>query len=579
MRLVSDLIQEKLADIYGEELSSPERSNWANEMLSEIGVPIDAVEMAEVDVSWSEQDIALITYGDSIQQEGVPPLKVLHRFLVRHFASALPWVHLLPFFPWTSDDGFAVLDYSSVNPSLGDWTDVRRLGTDFRLMADVVINHCSSRSVWFENFRKGIHPGRDYFFQPDAEFDVSNVVRPRTSPLLTSFKTAAGEKSVWCTFSADQVDFDFRNPRVLLEFIKIIRFYLDQGVRVFRLDAVAFLWKATGTKCINLQQTHCIVKLLRQIIEAAQPDAVIITETNVPNSENLSYFGSGDEAHAIYNFALPPLLLHTFIEGSSEAMTRWLRGMPPAFGNTAYFNFLASHDGFGLRPVEGILSQQNIDTLASTLQNFGALLSWRRGSGDEKTIYEINIAPIDAFAGTAVDGRDTLILERFVCAHAIVLSLEGIPAFYIHSILGTPNDMTRVKHTGHNRAINRHQWNLSVLEQAIETPGSIQNQVLTQLKNLFRLRKSQKAFHPNATQFTLDLGSEFLGLWRQSQDRRQSVFCIFNITNTEKKLRLSSLNLIVTDSWTELISGTTLEMDPDIEWQFAPYDFIWLTNL
>ena len=264
---------------------------------------------------WSESDVALITYGDSILCEDEKPLSVLHRFCLTHFSDCVTWVHILPFFPWTSDDGFSVLDYSTVNQALGDWDDVRAIGSDFKLMADLVLNHCSSRSVWFENFKRDVAPGAGFFFTATEAFDVSQVVRPRTSDLLQAVDTTRGAAKVWCTFSHDQIDFDFSNPEVLIEFTRIIRIYLDQGVRVFRLDAVAFTWKRSGTTCINLPEAHDLVRLLRALIELVQPDAIIITETNVPNIENLAYFGQRDEAHCIYNFALPPLLIHTLLEG------------------------------------------------------------------------------------------------------------------------------------------------------------------------------------------------------------------------------------------------------------------------
>jgi len=371
-------------------------------------------------------------------------------------------VHILPFHPWTSDDGFAVLDYSSVNESLGDWPDLTRIAVDYRLMADLVLNHCSSRSFWFENFRRGIHPGADYFFVPPDNFDASQVVRPRTSALLETVLTDEGSQAVWCTFSADQVDFDFQNPAVVEEFSSIIRQLLDAGVRIFRLDAVAFLWKISGSSCINLPQTHEVVRLFRTLIECAQSDAIVITETNVPNTENLSYFGQADEAHAIYNFSLPPLLIHGLLTGSSQYLRAWMMSMPPAEEGTTYFNFIASHDGIGLRPAEGLLGQSELEQMVIALEGFGGLISRRQVDEGESRPYEVNIALIDALSGT-VNGADDLGIERFVCAHAIMLGLEGIPAFYLHSLLGTCNDMERVLHTGHNRSINRHQWPLHEL--------------------------------------------------------------------------------------------------------------------
>ena len=526
---------------------------------------------------WSQLDVALITYGDSIVDEGSKPLKVLRDFCETWLGTCVTWVHILPFFPWTSDDGFSVLDYSSVNQALGDWDDISDIATDYRLMADLVLNHCSSRSAWFENFKQGIDPGKGYFFTKDSSFDVSRVVRPRTSDLTMPVVTSEGEQQVWCTFSHDQVDFDFSNPDVLLEFTRIIRLYLDRGVRIFRLDAVAFTWKRSGTTCINLPEAHDLVRLLRALIEWVQPDAIIITETNVPNIENLAYFGQRDEAHCIYNFALPPLLIHTLIEADSSRITRWLMSMPPAILGTTYFNFLASHDGVGLRPVEGLLSDGELDSMIDRLQKNGALLSWREHADGTRTVYEVNVSLFDAFkqSGEAVDST----LDRMILAHAILLGLEGVPAIYLHSFVATNNDLTRVENTGHNRAINRHQWALDELTGLLNDTASQHAQCLQAIKRLIDIRQRQPAFHPNATQFTLNCGRSIFGFWRQSPDRAQSIFCFYNVTSTSTAIAAASLNLVGSDSWRDLISGETLDLfseDPAIE--LAPYQAVWLTN-
>ena len=526
---------------------------------------------------WSQRDVALITYGDSIVDGGSKPLKVLRDFCEKWLGNCVTWVHILPFFPWTSDDGFSVLDYSSVNQALGDWNDINDIATDYRLMADLVLNHCSSRSAWFDNFKQGIDPGRGYFFAKGPTFDVSRVVRPRTSDLTMPVATWEGEQQVWCTFSHDQVDFDFSNPDVLLEFTRIIRLYLDRGVRIFRLDAVAFTWKRSGTTCINLPEAHDLVRLLRSLIEWVQPDAIIITETNVPNIENLAYFGQRDEAHCIYNFALPPLLIHTLVEADSSRITRWLMSMPPAILGTTYFNFLASHDGIGLRPVEGLLSEGELDSMIDRLQENGALLSWREHADGTRSVYEVNVSLFDAFkhSGEAVDGT----LDRMILAHAILLGLEGVPAIYLHSFVATNNDLTRVENTGHNRAINRHQWALDELTGLLNDAKSQHARCLQAIKQLIDMRQGQPAFHPNATQFTLNCGRSIFGFWRQSPDRAQSVFCLYNVTPTSTTIAAASLNLVGSDSWRDLISGETVDLfseDPTIE--LAPYQAVWLTN-
>ena len=525
---------------------------------------------------WSEQDIIMITYGDSLVEEGKAPLITLQEFIEDYLKQHINSVHILPFFPYSSDDGFSVIDYSSVNEALGSWQDIQHIAAKKKLMSDLVINHCSSRSLWFENFIKGDGVGHDYFFTADTQDDLSQVVRPRTSPLLRETNTQQGSKYVWCTFSHDQVDFDFRNPQVLLEFIKIIRLYLDNGVRIFRLDAVAFLWKVLGTSCINLPQTHEVVRLLRTLIEHAQPDAIIITETNIPNTQNLTYFGNANEAHCIYNFSLPPLLINTLITGNCLYLKRWLMSMPPAQHGTTYFNFIASHDGIGLRPVEGLLTEQEVGTLINTMKNFGGAISWRTSESGQQKAYEMNISLFDALQGTT-KGPDKWGMQRFLCAHTIMLGLEGIPGIYIHSLLATRSDYEKLKNTHHNRAINRHRWDYPKLIEALQDDTSSHHKIFNRMMALIDLRTQQSAFHPNATQFTLHLGLNLFGYWRQSMDRKQSIFCISNITDQSVDLLVSELNLVLTESWFDLISGDTIE-DVSQPLTLAPYQCVWLTN-
>ncbi|MGY8659464.1 MAG: alpha-amylase family glycosyl hydrolase, partial [Verrucomicrobiales bacterium] len=345
---------------------------------------------------WAEKDVALITYGDTIQPKFGAPLAELRKFVTTRLGDAISIIHVLPYFPWTSDDGFAVSDYNRVNPDLGDWSDLETLSEDYRIMSDLVVNHCSASHEWFKQFEQNEEPGRRYICEASPDVDLSEVVRPRTSDLLRTTETPEGTKYVWCTFGHDQVDLNFREKDLLVELVKIIRSHLDHGVSVFRLDAVAFVWKKIGTGCINLPETHELVRLFRTLIEHVKPDGVIITETNIPNQENLSYFGNGNEAHGIYNFSLPPLLLYALTNGNSRCLIQWLMRMPPAQPGTMYFNFIASHDGIGLRPAEGLLSLEEIDSLVERMVANGGLVSERTLPDGSKRPYEINISLFDA---------------------------------------------------------------------------------------------------------------------------------------------------------------------------------------
>lgn len=549
---------------------------FADQLIKAMGFTTEPVTPDPHVNRWDESESIVITYGNSVTRPDETPLHTLKAILDAHLKKVVSGVHILPFFPYSSDDGFSVINYKQVNESLGDWEDIRQIAADYRLMSDLVINHCSSRSEWFEQFKQGELPGRDFFMTESPETDLSEVIRPRTNALLREVDTPDGKRYVWCTFSHDQVDLDFRNPDVLLAMVDIIAFYLAQGVRIFRLDAIAFLWKVPGSNCLNLPQTHEIVRLLRTLIEHREPDALIITETNIPNRENLAYFGNANEAHIIYNFALPPLLLHAMVTGNNQYLANWLMSMPPAQDGTTYLNFIASHDGIGLRPVEGILTDAETSQLLDTMESFGGRVSWRNLNDREVKPYEINISLFSALQGT-VDGPDEWQIERFLCAHTIMVALEGIPAFYLHSLLATPNDQERVELTASNRAINRHLWDADLLESSLDRKDSDQARVLSGMKTLLEIRRQQPAFHPNATQYTLHLGEGLFCFWRQSRRREQSIFCVHNITNKPIAFNLSGLNLVETNDWHDLFTQQRFE-DLQESVKLEPYQSLWLTN-
>ena len=524
---------------------------------------------------WDSSDIILITYAHSIIENEKAPLQTLLKFLDKHIQPYINTVHILPYFPYSSDDGFAVIDFKKINDAFGSWEDIEAIATTYKLMSDLVINHVSSRSQWFDQFKNGKNPGQHYFLAVDPLIDTQKVVRPRTSNVLQEVNTINGKKYVWSTFSHDQPDLNFSNPAVLIEIIDIVRTYLERGTKIFRLDAVAFIWKQINTECINLPQTHEIIRLIRTLTDFYSDEVFLVTETNIPNRENLSYFGNRNEAHLVYNFALPPLILYTLLNGMSGKIKQWLMGMPPAIFGTTYFNFIASHDGIGLRPIEEILTEEEIDMLAKNIEGAGGKVSYRTKENSQRP-YELNIALFDALKLHVKDGDDGYQEARFISAHTIMLSLEGIPAFYIHSFLATQNDYEKVKHSGKNRGINRHQWQMQELEQILLGENH-HSRMFYELLRLIGIRKRQRAFHPNATQFTLDLGNSVLALWRQSLDRTQSIFSIHNISNQKIAIQLSDLNLIETDNWFDLISGTKLERSHG-KLMLTPYQSMWITN-
>jgi len=525
---------------------------------------------------WTEHDALLITYGNSIIDGVHKPLDLLHDFLLRRMKGVVNGVHILPFFPFTSDDGFAVSDFRVVNPQLGDWPDINRIAGEFHLMSDLVLNHVSSQGAWFNAYRQGQAPYDRFFFEASPDDDLDNVVRPRTTPLLQKVETTHGARHVWCTFSHDQIDLDFRNPEVLLEFLRIIRLHVDNGVQIIRLDAVAFLWKEIGSPSIHLPQTHAVVKLMRLLCNYAAETVILLTETNVPKAENLSYFGKRDEAHAIYNFPLPPLILHAMMSGSASYLKRWQKGMPPAQLGCAYLNFTASHDGIGMRPAEGILPKEEQDKMIATIKDIGGLVSMRALPGGGEAPYEINTTFYEA-TGQTFAGSDAYHFDRFICSQTIVMSLEGIPAFYIHSMLATPNDHDQVERRTMNRAINRHNWDYPTLNALLDDPNTQNARVLDALSKRLKIRAQQSAFHPNATQFTMSLRDDVFGVWRQSLDRHQSIFALHNVSNETVDVSQDAMNLIDDEDWFDLLSGETIDSTAATV-TLAPYQCRWITN-
>lgn len=521
---------------------------------------------------WNERDVIFITYGDSIQRPEERPLFALFKFLTTYLKDTFSSVHILPYFPYSSDDGFAVIDYRAVNSDLGNWEDIQRIAHRFKLMTDLVINHVSRENLWFVDYLSNAEPGRDYFIELDPDTDLSSVVRPRNTPLLVKAYTRKGLRHVWATFSKDQIDLNFKNPDVLLEFIELLLFYLHKGSKIIRLDAVAFLWKRLGTRCIHLRETHEVVKLLRDIIEVAAPSAVLITETNVPNGENLSYFGNSDEAHMIYQFTFPPLVLHALYRGNSQYLTYWAKDTSRPPKGCTFLNFIASHDGIGLRPAEGILPEDQLAQLVDAMHQFGGYVTLRANSDGVDTPYEINISLFDALKGT-VAGPDQWQIQRFICAHAIMLALQGIPAFYIHSLLATPNDLFGVEQTGRTRAINRHKWNYDKLIELLNNPRTPNAEVFHELIRLIQIRRQQKAFHPDGAQKTLDLGHSVFALWRTSPEKDQQILTISNITPSAQTIELPAP---CSNGWRDLISGAESKAG---QLTLPAYESVWLECL
>ena len=524
----------------------------------------------------SQETFLLIAYADSIKNRNEIPLKIFQKFFKQNLKNFFEILHILPFYPASSDGGFSVTNHKSVNKDFGSWKDIKTFSKEVSIMADLILNHASIKSNWFSYFSKNVKKYKSFFFTIDDDFDLSNVVRPRDHNLLQNYSFKDKNKNLWCTFSHDQIDLNFRNPEVLIKFIEIIILLLKNGVTVFRIDAVAFIWKKNGTSCVNLPETHEIVKLLRSIVSYLNPTALIVTETNLPRKENLSYFGNNDEANWIYNFPLPPLILYTFLLEDSSKITKWSKSMPPAQKNNAYLNFIASHDGIGMRPAEGILGTRVLNKLFKRIEINGGMFSFRK-VGSKNKVYEVNTTLYNALKKTDFDEKGLYSIDRYLAAHTMLFALEGVPAVYFNSLFGTSNDIDLVKKTGIKRDINRFKWDLGKLTEKLNDEKSTENIVYKKLLDMILLRKKQSAFHPNATQYTLSLGPKLFGVWRQSIDKSQNIFAITNISSVERKLALSKINLIENEIWKDLLQPD-LKIDKLKVLKLSPFQTVLISN-
>lgn len=480
----------------------------------------------------SERDSILITYGDQVRQPGVPPLQTLESFLGEYASDAVSAVHILPFYPYSSDDGFSVIDYYAVDPLLGTWEDIARVGTRFRLMFDAVFNHVSAEGEWFRAFRSGDPRYSDWFITVDGHPDLSQVVRPRALPLLTPVETTAGKKKVWTTFSADQVDLNLHNPDVLLALTDALLFYVSHGAQLVRLDAIAYLWKEIGTPCIHLPQTHRVVQLWRSVLNQVAPHVMLITETNVPHSDNVSYFGDGrNEAQLVYNFALPPLVLHSQSTGSAEALSRWAASLTLPSSAVTFLNFLASHDGIGVNAARGILRADEIDALVERTRRHGGLVSYKNNQDGSQSPYELNVNYFDALSDPGSAEPLETQIARFVAAHAVMMAMPGIPDIYFHSLFGSRGDMAGAHESGVPRRINRQKLSRQDVDRELADPGSLRARVLGGLKALLKRRATSPAFHPAARHEVLDLDPRVFALKRTSDSGRDSVLCLHNLSD------------------------------------------------
>ena len=518
-----------------------------------------------VNIKLTEKDVVLITYGDQVFRKGESKLQTLNKLLLNKLKDEISIVHILPFYPSCSDDGFSVIDYYQVDPELGEWKDVEAISDNFKLLFDAVINHSSQDCEWFQKFLDSDEEFSDFYVEMDDPSAYINVVRPRTSPLSHTYKSSDGTKEIWTTFSKEQVDLNFKNPKVLLQILDLLLFYISKGAQIIRLDAVGFLWKEKNTTCIHLPQTHLLIKVMRKVIEKLPSSAMLLSETNVPHLENISYFGNGDEAHMVYNFTLPPLLAYSILSGDAKKLSDWTKSLKLPYENVCYFNFLASHDGIGVRPVDHILNKDELDILINSAKSNGGKISYKSNPDGGQSPYEINCNYFSLLKGE--ECSEELGIRRSIIAHAVLLTMPGLPAIYFHSMFGSENNIDGMEQSGINRRINREKFNCDHLNTLLDNLNSRQSIILEYLKKMINVRKTDPAFNPYGL-FKADRPCKgIFSLELTSIDGNSKVKTFFNLTDRKIDIPLS-----YSESKIDLLSGNSYLYNLELN----PLEFVWL---
>ena len=526
----------------------------------------------------------LITYADSLQQEGKTPLAALHDFLEEQVKEAVSTVHLLPFYPYSSDDGFSVIDPLTVDERVGSWDDITHLGSSYKMMFDLVANHLSQYNEWIQRFLDGDPEFADFAIEVTGSEDVSQVFRPRALPLFSRVRSSKGsERTVWTTFSSDQIDINYGNPKVLLTILDVLLSYIRHGASLVRLDAIAFIWKELGTTCIHHEKTHRIIQFLRWALDTCAPGTGIITETNVPHRENISYFGNGgNEASLVYNFPLPPLTLHTFLTGNTTKLSQWAANLEFPSEEVTYFNFLASHDGIGVVPAQGILTPEEIASMAEHVQAQGGFVSYRSEGDGTRSPYELNCSYLSALCDASVKESTETQAQRFIASQAIMLSLRGIPGIYIHSLLGSENCHSCPDILDHPRRINREKLDTLLLGDELNDPRSLRSQVLSSYLRLLNIRRKEEAFHPSAVQTVLT-GTRSVFTLLRTAENGEEILTLVNVTDQSvpvdlmkviRKLSAPSPESV----WKDLLSDITFDPEDreSSSITLTPYQVCWL---
>ncbi|MCK5211812.1 sugar phosphorylase [Candidatus Parcubacteria bacterium] len=558
-------LKEKLKILYGSK--ADEAHQELTKIISQYKKK-NAKKSTNSDPIFSEKDVMLICYADHVQESGVKTLQTMRLFLRKYAKGIINRVHFLPFFDHSEFDiGFSVKNYNKVHEDYGDWEDIKKIGEDFSFMFDLVLNHASIQGDIANKQLAGDKNYKDFFLILDEKIDTAKVFRPRTHPLFTEVSTKDGKKYAWTTFSEDQVDWNFKNPKVLIEMIKTLLLYFENGAQAIRLDAVAYIWKKLGTACFDLEECHIVVQIFRDVFRECEPRAWAIAETVLPHEKNIEYLGNGqNESHFVYNFALETLLLHTFLEADTSVANEFFDRISNDFSEeTSILNLSVSHDGLHVIPAKGVLNNKQMMAVAKDCEKKGAKVLYRtlEGGKGKTEPYELNISYPSAIEG----------VEKYLASQAIQLALKGVPLIYLNNLIGAENWSEGVKKLGYSRAINRQKFDYKTLVKTLRSKNSRQAKIYTGYKKLLKIRTSEPLFSPSANQNILEIDKRVLAIHRSS--RSKNLIALTNVS--DNMIELSSVkikNILDKEKAINIIDNSKINIKDKI--RLHPYSIMWL---
>lgn len=435
--------------------------------------------------------VQLITYVDRLAGN----LSELKGLMTGPLAGLFGGVHLLPFFTPIdgADAGFDPVDHTEVDPRLGDWNDVRALGCDAEIVADLIVNHMSTASPQFRDFSRtgsrspfaGMFLTYDRVFPKGArEEDLLRIYRPRPGLPFTNALLESGERRLlWTTFTPQQVDIDVQHRQGEAYLTSILERFQSAGVRMIRLDAVGYAIKKPGTSCFMIPETFDFIASLTA--RARSLGIEVLVEIH---SYYLQQIEIARQVDWVYDFALPPLILHSLYAHSASALARWLE-IRPANAVTV----LDTHDGIGVIDVgasssgeAGLLAPDEIHSLVETIheRSNGQSRKATGAAANNLDLYQVNCTFYDAL------GRQD---NEYLIARAIQFFTPGIPQVYYVGLLAGTNDMDLLARTQVGRDINRHYYTQKEFQEALGKP------VVQSLIDLIRLRNTHHAFAGKVT--------------------------------------------------------------------------------